>query len=85
MAGSLYNYAGRGIHPPAGFLAGWVILLAQVLVPGLLALIAAVAMNSFVSVIPAWGWIVVFVAVNTAINPARSAADRRGDALVPRR
>src|SRR3954467_11145243 len=26
MAGSVYSYAGRGIAPPVGFLAGWVIL-----------------------------------------------------------
>src|SRR5687767_9317176 len=35
MAGSVYSYAGRGIAPPVGFLAGWVILLDYVLVPGL--------------------------------------------------
>src|SRR4029453_6725493 len=34
MAGSVYSYAGRGIAPPVGFLAGWVILLDYVLVPG---------------------------------------------------
>jgi amino acid transporter len=68
MAGSVYNYASRGLHPSIGFLAGWIILLDYVLVPGLLALIAAVAMTSFVPGIPAWGWIVIFVAVNTAVN-----------------
>ena len=41
MAGSVYTYAGRGIAPPVGFLAGWVILLDYVLVPGLLYLVAA--------------------------------------------
>ena len=33
-------YAGRGIAPAGGFLAGWMILLDYVLVPGLLYLIA---------------------------------------------
>ena len=46
MAGSVYTYAGRGIAQPVGFIAGWMILLDYVLVPGLLYLIAAVAMNS---------------------------------------
>src|SRR3954465_9240447 len=41
MAGSVYSYAGRGIAAPVGFLAGWVILLDYVLVPGLLYLVAA--------------------------------------------
>ena len=40
MAGSVYTYAGRGIAPPVGFLAGWMILLDYVLVPALLYLIA---------------------------------------------
>src|SRR5687767_10311266 len=52
MAGSVYSYAGRGIAPPVGFLAGWVILLDYVLVPGLLYLIASIAMNSVVPSIP---------------------------------
>src|SRR5829696_5020280 len=58
MAGSVYTYAGRGIAQPVGFIAGWMILLDYVLVPGLLYLIAAVAMNSIVSSIPVWLWLV---------------------------
>jgi amino acid transporter len=68
MAGSVYSYAGRGLHPGAGFLAGWLILLDYVLIPSLLYIIAALAMNSFVGAIPVWGWIVLFVVVNTAVN-----------------
>ena len=52
MAGSVYTYAGRGIHPWVGFLSGWIILLDYVLVPALLYLIAAIAMNSIVGAIP---------------------------------
>ena len=44
MAGAVYTYAGRGIAAPVGFLAGWIILLDYVLVPGLLYLIASIAM-----------------------------------------
>jgi amino acid transporter len=68
MAGSVYSYAGRGIAAPVGFLAGWVILLDYVLVPGLLYLIAGVAMNSVVPAIPVWLWLVAFVVLNTVIN-----------------
>ena len=68
MAGSVYTYAGRGIAPPVGFLAGWVILLDYVLVPGLLYLIAGIAMNSFISAIPVWVWLVGFVVLNTVVN-----------------
>src|SRR3954453_1564061 len=58
MAGSVYTYAGRGIAQPVGFLAGWMILLDYVLVPGLLYLIASVAMNSIVPSIPVLVWLI---------------------------
>ncbi|MBM0256497.1 APC family permease [Micromonospora sp. 4G55] len=68
MSGSVYNYAGRGISAPVGFLAGWVILLDYVLVPGLLYLVASVAMHATVPSVPVWLWLVGFVAVNTIVN-----------------
>ena len=68
MAGSVYTYAGRGIHQSVGFLAGWLILLDYILVPGLLYLIASIAMNSLVSGIPVWIWLVGFVVLNTVVN-----------------
>ncbi|MBM0255523.1 APC family permease [Micromonospora sp. 4G55] len=68
MSGSVYNYAGRGMHPAVGFLAGWVILLDYVLVPGLLYLVASVAMHTTVPAVPVWVWLVGFVAVNTLVN-----------------
>jgi amino acid transporter len=68
MAGSVYTYAGRGISPPVGFLAGWVIFLDYVLVPALLYLIASVAMNSLVGSIPVWAWLIAFVVLNTVVN-----------------
>ncbi|RKN51279.1 APC family permease [Micromonospora endolithica] len=68
LAGSVYNYAGRGIGAPVGFLAGWAILLDYVLVPSLLYLIAAVAMHSTVPAVPVWVWLVGFVLLNTVVN-----------------
>jgi amino acid transporter len=68
MAGSVYTYAGRGIAAPVGFLAGWMILLDYVLVPALLYLIAAIAMNSLISAVPVWLWLIGFVVLNTIVN-----------------
>lgn len=68
MAGSVYTYAGRGIGAPVGFLSGWMILLDYVLVPGLLYLIAGVAVNSLVPSAPVWVWLIGFVLLNTAVN-----------------
>lgn len=68
MTGSVYTYAGRGIHPAAGFLAGWVILLDYILVPSLLYLVAAAAMSAFVPAVPIWAWLIGFVLLNTVVN-----------------
>ncbi|TFV91059.1 APC family permease [Blastococcus sp. CT_GayMR16] len=68
MAGSVYTYAGRGIAQPVGFIAGWMILLDYVLVPALLYLIAAIAMNSIYSSVPVLVWLIGFVLLNTIVN-----------------
>jgi len=68
MAGSVYTYAGRGLAPSVGFLAGWMILLDYFLVPALLYLIASVAMNSLIASIPVWLWLIGFVVLNTVVN-----------------
>ena len=70
VAGSVYSYAGRGLHPVAGFLGGWLILLDYVLVPSLLYIVAGVAMHSFVGLVPVWAWVVGFVVLNTVVNYA---------------
>ena len=68
MAGSVYTYAGRGLAPAVGFLAGWVILLDYVLVPALLYLVAGVAISSFLPAVPVWAWVVLFIGLNTIVN-----------------
>ena len=68
IAGSVYSYAGRGIAPSAGFLAGWAILLDYLLVPTLLYVMGAQAMSNVVPGVPQWLWIVLFVVLNTLIN-----------------
>jgi amino acid transporter len=68
LAGSVYSYAGRGIAPPVGFVAGWQILLDYILVPSLLYIVSGIAMHSFVPGIPVWLWVVGFIVMNTAIN-----------------
>ena len=67
-AGSVYAYAGRVIAPWVGFLAGWVILLDYINVPGLLSVIAAASMTAVWPSVPMWVWIVGFVVLNTIVN-----------------
>lgn len=68
LAGSVFSYVGRGIHPNAGFFAGWAILLDYLLVPTLLYVFAAESMVGIFPGSPRWVWALIFVAINTAIN-----------------
>ncbi|BBZ28010.1 amino acid transporter [Mycolicibacterium madagascariense] len=68
LAGSVFSYVGRGIHPTAGFFAGWAILLDYLLVPTLLYVFAAESMIGLFPGTPRWLWAIVFVVVNTIIN-----------------
>ncbi|MET0702043.1 MAG: APC family permease [Mycobacterium sp.] len=68
LAGSVFSYVGRGIHPAAGFFAGWAILLDYLLVPTLLYVFAAESMVGLFPSTPRWLWAIVFVIVNTIIN-----------------
>jgi amino acid transporter len=68
LSGSVFAYVGRGIHPSAGFFAGWAILLDYLLVPTLLYVLAAESMIGLFPGTPRWMWALVFVVVNTVIN-----------------
>ncbi|MBJ7339433.1 APC family permease [Mycolicibacterium sp.] len=70
LAGSVFSYVGRGIHPGLGFFAGWAILLDYLLVPTLLYVFAAESMVGLFPGTPRWLWAIVFVVVNTLINLA---------------
>lgn len=68
MAGSVYNYVGKGLHPTLGFFAGWLMLLDYLLVPTLLYVMAAVSMAGIFPGTPQWMWALIFVAINVIIN-----------------
>jgi amino acid transporter len=68
MAGSVYSYAQRGLSDIAGFFAGWLILLDYILVPALLYLFSAIALQPLFPAVPQWIWLVSFVAFNAVVN-----------------
>ncbi|WP_197379302.1 APC family permease [Mycolicibacterium mengxianglii] len=68
LAGSVFSYVGRGIHPYAGFFAGWAMLLDYLLVPTLLYVFAAESMIGLFPDTPRWLWAIVFVLINTVVN-----------------
>ncbi|MCU1635473.1 MAG: amino acid permease [Cryobacterium sp.] len=68
LAGSVFSYVGRGIHPTVGFFAGWAILLDYLLVPTLLYVFAAESMIGIFPGSERWWWALIFVAINTVVN-----------------
>ncbi|KPH20775.1 porin [Rhodococcus sp. ADH] len=68
LAGSVFSYVGRGVHPVAGFFAGWAILLDYLLVPTLLYVFAAESMIGLFPGTARWMWALIFVAINTVVN-----------------
>lgn len=68
MAGSVYSYAQRGLSELAGFFSGWLILLDYILVPALLYLFSAIALQPMLPQVPEWVWLLGFVSFNAAVN-----------------
>lgn len=67
-AGSAYTYTRETMNPYLGFIVGWAALLDYILLPMVNALIIRIYMVSVFPSVPAWVWVVAYVAVVTAIN-----------------
>src|SRR5450755_1641751 len=57
LAGSVYTYAQRGLNDLAGFFSGWLILLDYILVPALLYIFSAIALQGLLPRMPEWAWL----------------------------
>ena len=68
IAGSVYSYVQRGIHPHVGFMSGWLILLDYCITPALLYVMVANWGTMLVPGSPWYVWVIVFVAFNTFVT-----------------
>ena len=68
IAGSVYSYVQRGIHPHVGFMSGWLILLDYCISPALLYVMVANWGTMLVPGSPWYLWVIVFVAFNTFVT-----------------
>lgn len=68
VAGSVYTYSQRGIHPSVGFIGGWTILLDYFLIPMFLYVISAIFANALVPAIPFWLWVLIYVVPCMIVN-----------------
>ncbi len=67
-AGSTYAYASKAIHPVAGYLAGWVMILDYLLMPMLCVIIAGATSHKLVPAIPYSAFVILTSLAITAIN-----------------
>jgi putrescine importer len=67
-AGSAYTYVRRTLHPFAGFLVGWTMLLDYVLMPLMSVIYMSLTVGRFLPEVPYGFWLVLFAASITAIN-----------------
>lgn len=69
-AGTVFAYASAGISRPAGFVAGWMILLDYLFIPSVAYLFTGIALNSIFPAIPVWVFVGVAVVLTTGLNLA---------------
>ncbi|NYI66987.1 APC family permease [Spelaeicoccus albus] len=67
-SGSAYTYARKMINPHTGFLVGWAILLDYFFLPMVAWLVTAVYISAQFPSVPLWIWLVLVIAVTTAVN-----------------
>ncbi|MGJ7909919.1 APC family permease [Neobacillus sp. LXY-1] len=67
-AGSAYTYTRETMSPLLGFIVGWAALLDYILLPMVNALIIRIYMVSVFPSVPAWIWVVIYVAAVTGLN-----------------
>lgn len=68
VAGSAYTYVRRTLHPLAGFLVGWTMLLDYVLMPLISVIYMALTAGRFVTGVSYEIWLVFFSVAVTVIN-----------------
>jgi amino acid transporter len=68
VAGSAYTYVRKTLHPFAGFLVGWTMLLNYVLMPLMSVIYMSLTVGRFLPEVPYGVWLALFAASITAIN-----------------
>jgi len=82
VAGSTYSYSTRGLHPIAGFLAGWGILLDYVLVPLLSTIFVSLTAERLVPQVPYAAWALLFSLSVTLTNARGMEATRQSNKVM---
>ncbi|MGB0122061.1 MAG: APC family permease [Silvibacterium sp.] len=81
-AGSAYTYVGKEIHPLAGYVVGWSMLMDYLLNPIICAIWCSAAAQNVLPQIPYAAWVVAFVLVFTGLNLRGVQTSGRVNALL---
>lgn len=68
FAGSVYTYTRKTMNAHLGFLVGWSAMLDYLFLPMINALLASIYLSSAFPSVPSWIWIVLTIAITTALN-----------------
>jgi putrescine importer len=82
LAGSTYSFSSQGLHPIAGFLAGWGMLLDYVLVPLLSTIFVSLTAERLVPQIPYVAWALLFALSITLTNVRGMEATKRSNEIM---
>ncbi|MFI5105551.1 MAG: APC family permease, partial [Terriglobales bacterium] len=67
-AGSAFTYVAQEIHPGAGYVTGWSMVMDYMLNPLICTIWCAQQAHEFAPAMPVWGWKIFFVLVFTLLN-----------------
>jgi len=81
-AGSAYTYVAQELHPLAGYIVGWSMLMDYMLNPIICAVWCSVAAQGMLPQIPYAAWVLAFVLVFTGLNLLGVQASARVNALL---
>jgi amino acid transporter len=67
-AGSAFTYVGRELHPRAGYLTGWSMVMDYLLCPIICIIWCSKAAGNIVPQVPYWAWVLFLACLLTALN-----------------
>jgi amino acid transporter len=67
-AGSAFTYVAQEIHPAAGYVTGWSMVMDYMLNPLICTIWCAQQAHDFAPGLPVWGWKIIFATVFTLLN-----------------
>jgi len=67
-AGSAFTYVAQEIHPAAGYVTGWSMVMDYMLNPLICTIWCAQQAHDFAPGLPVWGWKIIFASVFTLLN-----------------